>query len=54
MFCRKHFDFQALDNIDCVKRLHFKGELGDSAADFPSHLPQFRLLYWVTDSFSGE
>lgn len=33
MFCKEHFDFQALDDILCVMRLHFE-EDGVSVAFF--------------------
>lgn len=53
MFCEEHFDFQALDDIHCVMRLHFE-EDGVSVAYFFSHFLQLKSLYWGTESSFGE
>lgn len=53
MFCKEHFDFQALDDIHCVMRLHFE-EDGVSVAFFSSHFLQLKSLYWGTASSFGE
>lgn len=53
MFCKEHFDFQALDDIHCVMRLHFE-EDGVSVAYFFSHFLQIKSLYWGTESSFGE